>query len=194
MDDSALRQKFGEVSAEEWRALAVEHELDYWRSTARFCGRCGAEMAPHPDPRERAMKCPKCGYLVYPRITPAVIALVRKGDRILLQRNTHYRLPHWSLVAGFIEPAETFEQAVAREAMEEAGIEVENIRYFASQMWPFPSNIMVGFTADWKGGELRPDGEEVVESGWFAADALPSIPGKVSIARRLIDAWLEGRI
>lgn len=194
VDDRTLREMFASATPEEWRALANRHELENWRETNRFCGRCGAPMEPHPDPAERALKCGACGYLVYPRITPAVIVLVKKGDRILLQRNSHYRLPHWTLVAGFLDPAESFEEAVRREVREESSIEIAHIRYFGSQIWPFPSNIMVGFVADWVSGELRPDGVEVVESGWFARDALPSIPKKVSIARRLIDAWLDGRV
>ena len=194
LDDRVLRELFATSTPDEWRGLAKTHELEHWAETNRFCGRCGAEMTPHTDPAERAMKCPQCGFLVYPRITPAVIVLVCKGDKILLQRNTHYRLPHWTLVAGFVDPAETFEEAVRREVREEASLEIGNIRYFGSQIWPFPSNIMVGFFADWVGGELHPDGSEVVESGWFGRDELPSIPGKVSIARRLIDAWLQNGI
>lgn len=193
-DYSNLRELFGTVPPDEWRALARERELDHWRESNRFCGRCGTAMEPHPNPAERALRCAVCGNLAYPSYTPAVIVLVKRGDRILLQRNSHYKLPHWTLVAGFLDPAENFEEAVRREIREEASIEVGHIRYFGSQMWPFPSNIMVGFSAEWTSGELKPDGEEVVESGWFARDALPSIPKKVSIARRLIDAWLAGLI
>lgn len=185
-----LRKLFGTMPFEDWRELARARELDHWRETNRFCGRCGAPMTPHPNPAERALRCTTCGHLAYPHISAAVIVLVQKDGKILLQRNTHYNIPHWSLVAGFIDPAETFEEAVRREVREEASIKIGNIRYFASQMWPFPSNIMVGFFADWVSGDLKPDGTEVVESGWFGRDELPSIPGKVSIARRLIDAWL----
>ena len=139
---------------------------------------------------ERALVCAKCGYTVYPRISPAVIVLVTKGDKVLLQRNTHYRGVVWSLVAGFVDPGESLEDAIRREVREEASIEVKDIRYFGSQTWPFPSNIMIGFRAEYASGELKPDGEEVVESGWFDREHLPEIPRHGSIARAMLDAWV----
>ena len=192
--DMSLRERFATMSHEERREASRCRELEEWRETNRFCGRCGAEMRPHENPDERAFVCPKCGYVAYPKISPAVIGLVSRGDRILLQRNSHYRSAHWSLVAGFIEPGECFEEALRREIREEASIEVRDIRYVASQTWPFPSNIMVGFRAEYESGELKPDGEEVIESGWFGRDDLPEIPRKGSIARMMIDAWVEWRI
>ena len=178
----------------ELAAAARERELAEWRAANRFCGRCGTAMRPHASPGERAFVCPACGYAAYPKIVPAVIVLVTKGDRVLLQRNSHYRTANWSLVAGFVDPGENFEEAVRREVREEAAIEVKDIRYVASQTWPFPSNIMVGFRAEHAGGELTPDGEEVLESGWFGRDDLPPIPGKGSIARQMIDAWRRREI
>ena len=189
-----LRELFGKMPLSDWMKLARDHELHYWQETNKFCGRCGTALVRHSDPNELAMCCPSCGMRYYPQITPAVIVLVKKGDKILLQRNTHYKLPHWSLVAGFLDPAETFEEAVRREIREESSLEVSHIRYFGSQIWPFPSNLMVGFVADWVSGEPTPDGEEIVESGWFGRDNLPSLPRKISIARHLVDAWVEGRI
>ena len=186
-----LRQMLATMSPEEFRAAARERELEEWRSTNRFCGKCGSLMQPHVNPVERALVCPKCGYTAYPKLSPAVIVLVTKGDKILLQRNTHYKLRNWTLVAGFVDVGENFEDAVRREVMEEASIEVKDLRYFGSQTWPFPSNIMVGFRAEYASGELTPDGEEVVESGWFDRNNLPEIPHKGSIARAMIDAWLE---
>ena len=186
-----LRQMLATMSPEEFRAAARERELEEWRNINRFCGKCGSSMRPHDDAAERAMVCPKCGYTAYPKLSPAVIVLVTKGDKILLQRNTHYKLRNWTLVAGFVDAGENFEDAVRREVMEEASIEVEDLRYFGSQTWPFPSNVMVGFQAEYASGELTPDGEEVVESGWFDRNNLPEIPHKGSIARAMIDAWLE---
>ena len=179
------------MSPEEFRTAARERELEEWRSTNRFCGKCGSSMQPHANAAERALVCPKCGYAAYPKLSPAVIVLVTKGNKILLQRNTHYKLRNWTLVAGFVDAGENFEDAVRREVMEEASIEVKDLRYFGSQTWPFPSNIMVGFRAEYASGELTPDGEEVVESGWFDKANLPEIPLKGSIARAMIDAWLE---
>lgn len=193
IDEKELRALFGKVPDEEWRALGREHELAVWRDSNRFCGRCGAPMAPHADPRERAMVCTKCGFPVYPRITPAVIVLVTKGDEILLQRNSHYHHSFWSIVAGFVDPGETLEEAVRREIREEASIEVKNVRYVKSQAWPFPSNIMLGFRAEYASGTLKADGVEVQTSGWFDRGHLPEIPSKVSIARALIDQWIEER-
>ena len=148
-------------------------------------------MRPHENPQEQAFVCPRCGYAAYPKISPAVIVLVTRGDKILLQRNSHYKFRNWTLVAGFVDASENFEEAVRREVREEASIEVGNLRYFGSQAWPFPSNIMVAFCAEYVSGDLNPDGEEVVESGWFDKDHLPEIPLKGSIARAMIDAWLQ---
>ena len=188
-----LRELFHTVSADEFKALAREQEIAEWRRINRFCGCCGAEMRPHDNPAERAFACSSCGYTVYPKIMPAVIVLVTKGDSILLQRNTHYHVPYWTLVAGFVDPGENLEDAVRREIREEASIEVSDIRYFGSQCWPFPSNMMIGFRAEYASGNLHPDGDEVVESAWFGRDALPPLPRPNSIARRLIEAWRIGK-
>ncbi len=186
-----LREMFHALTPEEFQPLAQRQEIAEWRLSNRFCGRCGAAMRRHESPAEHAMVCPSCGYIAYPKITPAVIVLVTKGDSILLQRNSHYHVPYWSLVAGFVDPGENFEEAVRREIREEASIEVRNVRYFGSQTWPFPSNMMVGFRAEYASGDLHPDGDEVVESGWFRRDELPPIPRPRSLARALIDAWVR---
>ena len=193
-DEKSLRDLYETLPPDEWRKASYESELKNWRETNRFCGRCGAAMSPHANASEHAMVCPACGYMAYPRVTPAVIVLIKKGDQILLQRNSHYRLPHWSLVAGFVDPAETFEEAVQREAFEESKLTVGHIRYFGSQIWPFPSNIMIGYIADWVSGDAIPDGEEVIQSGWFGRENLPPLPKKVSIARKMVDAWYNGLV
>ncbi len=184
-----LRETFKDMTPDEMRAASREVELAEWRASNRFCGRCGAAMKPHDDPSERALVCTACGCAVYPRIAPAVIVLVTKGDKVLLQRNTHYKGVKWSLVAGFVDVGENLEDAVRREIREEASIEVADIRYFGSQTWPFPSNIMIGFRTEYLSGELTPDGDEVVESGWFDRAHLPEIPSPGSIARAMLDAW-----
>lgn len=189
-----LREMFATMTPDEIKAVSRERELEEWQADNRFCGRCGAAMAHHADPNERAFVCPKCGYTAYPKLSPAVIALVSRGDEILLQRNAHYRSAHWSLVAGFVDPGENLEEAVRREIGEEASIEVKDLRYVTSQTWPFPSNIMIGFRAEYASGELTPDGDEVIESGWFKRGNLPTVPRKGSIARFMIDEWEAGRI
>ena len=190
IDPKKLREMLSEMTPDEFRAAARERELAEWREVNRFCGRCGTAMRPHANPAERAFVCPSCGYTAYPKLSPAVIALVTKGDKILLQRNSHYRMANWSLVAGFVDPGENFEEAIRREIREEASLEVTDVRYVRSQTWPFPSNIMVGFRAEYASGDLAPDGDEVIESGWFGRDELPAIPLKGSIARRMIDDWI----
>lgn len=192
--EKSLRELFATMSPEEIREASRRREIEEWEATNRFCGKCGAAMRRHADPAERAFVCPVCGYTAYPKISPAVIGLVTCGDRALLQRNSHYPAAHWSLVAGFVEPGENFEEALRREIREEASIEVKDVRYVASQTWPFPSNVMVGFRAEYAAGELRPDGDEVLESGWFDRAHLPEVPRRGSIARMMIDAWVEGRI
>ena len=189
-----LRDLFATMTPDEIRAASRDRELEEWRAVNRHCGRCGAEMRPHANPAERAFVCPVCGYAAYPKISPAVIVLVSRGDEVLLQRNAHYRTANWSLVAGYVDPGENLEEAVRREIREEASVEVRGVRYVMSQTWPFPSNIMIGFRAEYASGELKPDGEEVIASGWFRRGALPEIPRRGSIARQMLDAWNEGKI
>ena len=189
IDPKALRSMLGELSPDEFRRIARERELAEWAESNKFCGRCGTGMRRGDNPAENAFVCPSCGYMAFPKICPAVIVLVTNGDRILLQRNSHYRAANWTLVAGFVDPGENLEDAVRREIREEASIEVKDIRYTRSQAWPFPSNIMIGFTAEYLSGELRPDGDEVIESGWFTRDGITEIPIKGSIARWMIDEW-----
>ena len=129
---------------------------------------------------------------MFPRISPAVIVLVERGKKVLLARASRFTEDIYSVIAGFVEPGETLEETVAREIKEETGIEVKNIRYFGSQPWPFPDSLMIAFTAKYAGGEIKIDGEEIVEAKWFAADQLPNIPGKISIARSLID-WFVAK-
>jgi NAD+ diphosphatase len=160
-----------------------------WAETHRFCGRCATPTQRIPS--ERCMRCPKCGLLGYPRISPAVIVLVRRGDEALLARGARFPGIFYSTLAGFVEIGESLEDTIAREIREEVGIEVARPRYFGSQPWPFPHSLMVGYFADWASGEITPDGDEILDARWFRVDALPAIPPPLSIARRLIDAWIE---
>ena len=163
------------------------HTAD-WLSTSRFCGRCGARTERVAS--ERCMACPACGLHLYPRISPAIITLVRKGDHALLASNAKFPGAFYSTLAGFAEIGESLEETLVREVREEAGIAVTNVRYFGSQPWPFPNSLMIAFTADWHAGEITIDPRELSDAQWFSADALPPVPPPISIARQLIDAWV----
>jgi NAD+ diphosphatase len=182
-----LREAYGVLGEHQFMLAGRSTQIVEWATTSRFCGRCGASTERLPS--ERSMKCPKCGLMAYPRIAPAIIVLVRKGDEGLLARNARAKLPFYSTLAGFVEIGESLEQTVVREVREEVGIEVGRVRYFGSQPWPFPHSLMVGFYADWVAGEIAVDGVEIADAKWFRADALPQIPPPISIARRLIDGW-----
>ena len=165
----------------------LARQLLHWRETHRFCGACAAPLARHAT--ERAMVCGACGHIAYPRTNPVVITLVHRDGRLLLAHKAGGLYPFWSLIAGFVEANESLEETVTREIAEEVGLSVKNIRYAASQPWPYPNNLMIGFTAEYAGGVITPDGEEIGEAGWFDRDHLPPIPSRISIARRLIDAF-----
>lgn len=167
------------------RALGI---ID-WDRNNRFCGRCGAAM--EICKQERAKDCPECGLKVFPRLSPAVIVLVRRGDSMLLGRSPRFPEGMHSTLAGFVEPGETLEECVTREIREEVGVEVADITYFGSQHWPMPDSLMIGFTARWQSGEIQVDGEEIASADWFTKDRLPpKLPGELSIARALIDDFL----
>lgn len=177
------------VSDAEWSVAGRAVQLVQWRRTHRFCGRCGQETEAVPG--ERAMRCPSCRLLAFPRLAPAVITLVERDDgAALLARNAAWPMPMFSCLAGFVEPGETLEQTVAREVHEEVGIDVGRVTYQSSQPWPFPHSLMIGFVAEYAGGEIAVDGTEIAEAAWFTPDDLPQIPPRLSIARRLIDDWI----
>ena len=157
-----------------------------WDRNHRYCGRCGAPTEAKTE--ERARVCPACRLTAYPRIAPAVMALVRREGEILLARGPHFPPGMYSALAGFVEPGETLEQCLAREVEEEVGVKVSRIRYFASQPWPFPNSLMIAFVCDWASGEIRPQAGEIEAANWFKVLHLPKLPSRISIARRLIDA------
>ncbi len=185
-----LRNLFGALDEDVFSLAGRAAQLLEWERTHRYCGACGSLMQQHAS--ERALECPQCQLIAYPRITPAIMALVRDGERLLLGRSRHFRRGSYSVLAGFLEPGETLEQCVAREVREEVGVEVKNVRYFASQPWPFPHQMMIAFFAEYAGGELRIDPVEIEDAQWFNIGQLPPIPGKISLARRLIDAAVGG--
>jgi NAD+ diphosphatase len=164
-------------------------QLIRWGRSNRYCGQCGRLTKDKTD--ERAKTCPHCRLVCYPRLSPAVIVAVVKDDKLLLASSARFRTNFWSVLAGFVSPGETLEECVVREVHEEVGILVKNVRYFGSQPWPFPDSLMLGFTAEYAEGEIKIDPAEITDANWFAADNLPNIPPKVSIARRLIDWFVE---
>lgn len=154
----------------------------------RYCGVCGAEMAFHAS--ERARCCAACGNVVYPSMAPAVIVAVTRGDALLLGHNAAFPSGRYSVLAGFVEPGESAEAAVSREIWEEARVRVKPPVYFSSQPWPFPNSLMLGYFAEWESGEPTPGDGELTHVAWFTRDSLPDLPPSISIARRLINAWL----
>ena len=184
-----LRALYGTLAEPWYRAAFLGIHLVEWDRTTLFCGQCGAENQHKPD--TRAKECPRCGLLTFPRISPAVIVAVVRGDKLLLARANRFATGFYSVLAGFVEPGETMEETVKREIKEEVGIDVGNIKYFGSQPWPFPDSLMIGFTAEYENGEILIDAEEIVDAGWYGADELPQIPDKLSISRRLIDWFVE---
>ncbi len=160
-----------------------------WGRTHRYCGRCGTPTRDKDG--ERAKECPRCGYTAYPRVTPAMMVLVTRGRELLLARSARFPPGMYSALAGFVEPGETIEDCIRREVREEVDIEVANIRYFSSQSWAFPHSLMIAYTAEYAGGELRPDESEIVEARWFPWNAVPDLPPSISISRRLIAATIE---
>ncbi len=155
-----------------------------WDRAHRFCGVCGTptETALH----ERARRCPACGHSAYPRLSPAMMVLIHRGRELLLARSPHYAPGMFSALAGFVEPGESLEECVHREVAEEVGVTVGTLRYYGSQSWPFPHSLMLAFTAEWQGGEIVPQQDEIEAAGWFDIDALPGIPPRFSVAGHLI--------
>lgn len=187
-----LYSYFGRASEIDWLVAGRAVQLVEWARTHRFCGRCGSETTALPA--ERAMRCPACGLLAFPRLAPAMITLVTRGEagpeqEVLLARGVAFRAPVYSCLAGFVEPGESLEQAVVREVREEVGVEVDDVRYWGSQPWPFPHSLMIGFTARWTGGDIECDPSEIVDAQWFRRDAMPPLPPHISIARKIIDGW-----
>lgn len=173
------------------RAGAAYQTL-HWHRRRRHCGRCGARTRSEDAPAGER-RCPECDHSEFLNPAPAIIVLVHRGDRMLLARAVEFPEGLFSALAGFVEPGESLEDAVRREVREEVGVELEAPEYFASQPWPFPNSLMVGFTAAWRAGEIRVDGEEIGEAGWFGPEDLPRVPPGLSIARWMIDRFVEAR-
>ena len=188
LQPSPLRHSYYKLPRELYLKAGKCQELLYWDRNTKYCGVCGAPMRMDTD---ISKKCTECGKEIWPQLATAVIVLIHRGDEVLLVRAKNFRTDFYGLVAGFVETGETLEEAVAREAMEETGVTITNIRYFGPQPWPYPCGLMVGFHADYVSGEIHLQRSEIAKGGWFTRDNLPTIPEKLSIARMLLDDWLE---
>lgn len=185
MKVEGLRQLYGVLSDETFAIAGRAYQIMEWDRTHQYCGHCATPTT--QQSHERAKRCPKCGLVFYPRLSPAVIMLISRGPALLLARAHRFPVGRYSILAGFVEPGESLEETVIREVREEVGIEIKDIRYFGSQPWPFPNSLMIGFTATYVSGEITPEPAEIADAAWFTKRNLPDIPSKASIARRMID-------
>lgn len=172
-----------------WFLAGRAVQIVEWGRTHRFCGRCGTATVWAED--DRSTRCPSCGLPFYPRLSPATITLVHRGREVLLARGKLFPVPMYSALAGFVEPGETLEQTVKREVKEEVGVDLGEVRYVSSQPWPFPNSLMLGFEAEYVGGDIVLDETEIADAQWFRIDDLPNVPGPISIAHKLIMGYVR---
>ena len=187
-----MRSALGRMPDQLFDVIARSIQIINWSKDHQFCGSCGSSMRRHD--KERAMECPNCkGQLIYPRISPCVITLIYKENEFLLAHNKNFPPNFYSTLAGFIEPGESVESALKREVKEEVNINIKNLEYFSSQAWPFPSQLMLGFYAEYDSGELKPDGEEIDDAQWFTVESMPTNipPANISISGKLIENFIN---
>jgi NAD+ diphosphatase len=184
-----LRELINLLDDEIFRVAGLASQIVVWDRTHQYCSQCGTPMDIKDE--ERAKVCPGCGFVSFPKIFPAIITAVVKDRKILLARAHRFPPGLYSVLAGFVESGESLEECLSREVREEVGIEVRNVRYFGSQPWPFPHSLMVAFTAEYAGGEINIDTGELSDADWFSPSNLPKIPSKGTIARELIEWFLE---
>lgn len=183
-----LRASYNKLPTHIYLKAGKCEEILYWDSTTQYCGVCGGKMKLHTD---ISKKCEKCGKEIWPQLATAIIVLIHNKDKVLLVHANNFKGNYYGLVAGFVETGETLEQAVIREVTEETGLKIKNLKYYGSQPWPYPCGLMVGFYAEYESGEIKLQRSELGAGGWFTKDNLPAIPEKLSIARKLIDNWIE---
>ena len=185
-----LRNLLGRIPDSLFTVCSRSIQLSEWYKNNQFCGACGLKLQRHNS--ERAMFCTCNNLLIYPKISPCIIVLVTKGEELLLAHNKNFPGAFYSTLAGFIEAGESAESAIHREIYEEVKIKVKNIQYYGSQSWPFPSQLMLGYHAEYLEGDITPDGEEIDSADWFNYKKLPQVPtGNISISGQLIESYIE---
>ena len=182
-----LRKSYYHLELKDYLLAGKAAELLNWHQANHHCGYRGTPLQQDTPISKR---CPACNKEVWPRLSPAIIVLIRRGDEVLLVQSKSFKSDYYGLVAGFVETGESFEEAVYREVREETGLEISHLKYFGSQPWPYPSGLMVGFIADYESGNIKIQKDELSAAAFFSKDSLPEIPRKLSIARKLIDWWL----
>ena len=180
-----LRELYGRLEDDLFAIGGRAMQIVEWDRTHQYCGCCATPTS--YSTQERAKRCSNCGLVNYPRLSPAVIVLISRGEEVLLARAPRFPAGMYSILAGFVEPGESLEDTIVREVREEVGVEVADICYFGSQPWPYPNSLMIGFTAGYTGGEIMIDQQEIIEAGWFHKQNLPLIPPPLSIARKMLD-------
>jgi NAD+ diphosphatase len=185
-----LKEAYSQLDDTQLRLANYGIQLLHWERNHKFCGRCGKPT--YSAQNDRAKVCSACQHQTYPRISPAILVAIEKNDKILLARSSHFRPGLYSILAGFVDPGENIEQAVHREIYEEVGLEVKNLRYFASDAWPFPDSLMISFTAEYASGEITLDNKEIEAAAWFDKNNLPAtLPIPISLSWKLIQNFLQ---
>ena len=162
-----------------------------WYISHQFCGRCASKT--EVDEKDMMLKCPECGQVHYPRIAPAIIVAIRNGDKLLMAKHSYHDNIRYALIAGFVEPGESIEEAVHREVAEEIGIKIKNLKYRRSQSWPFPNSLMLGFTAEYESGDIKVDGDEILKAKWFKKDEIIRYDSDISISDWLIQNFIDSQ-
>ncbi|KTD58075.1 NADH pyrophosphatase [Legionella sainthelensi] len=189
MEFQPVRQSHEILEDDElFRLITRAKQLVHWDKSTQFCGYCGHKT--QSSITERAKVCPTCNSLVFPQIAPVMLVLIWRDDEILLARSPHFLPGVYSILAGYVEPGEMLEHTVVREVQEEVGLTIKNLRYFSSQPWPFQSNLMLGFLAEYSHGEIQIDAIEIEDAQWFPIKKLPQLPKPISLSRQMIDQYL----
>lgn len=178
-----------DISHDEYQIAARAVLVRDWFKSHQYCGNCGTKTV--IDQKDMMLICPECGQMHYPRIAPAIIVAINNNGTLLMAKHSYHKSSRYALIAGFVEPGESIEEAVFREVSEEVGIKIKNLHYQKSQSWPFPNSLMLGFTADYDSGEIHVDGDEILNAKWFKPEEIETLPSDISISSWLIQNFIE---